>query len=439
VGNESTQPQRLVVVPASVVTAGVDADAFVETVVDAYRPYVQQAVGVVVRLHYAVPLLSGQLDQDTPTNASLQRVGEDVTYQRELGGRRYNVVERRYLLLPERSGALVLPGARFNGQAVGGFLDDLFGDGRKPLSAAAPVQRLQVQPVPADAPQPWLPLRDLRLRWLQAPTAARVGEATTLEIELQADGASAAQLPALELPQSADAQLFADPVQADERFQDGRPQTVLRRRIAVVPRQPGNLSLQAPRIEWWDAVNGVARSATLPPLLLQVAPAAAADADADADAQGGPAPSPAAIDDIASTGLATQARAAAPIAVLLLALLAALAVAQAWRRRARAAARADAPRLPSLAQALAAGELGEIAMALVRASGFPGENLDAVAARLRDPAQREAVQALQAARWGAGDSPQALRLLRAAFAQGPRWQVPARVADSLLPPLYPER
>lgn len=109
VGGADTTPLRLTVLPPSVQPASGDADAFVETVLDAAQPYVQQAVGMVVRLHVAVPLLSGQLDQDDAPGASLQRVGDDLQYQREIGGRRYNVVERRYLLIPERSGVLVIP------------------------------------------------------------------------------------------------------------------------------------------------------------------------------------------------------------------------------------------------------------------------------------------------------------------------------------------
>ena len=134
VDSTTTAPQRLVVLPPSVLPASGDADAFVETVLDAAQPYVQQAVGMVVRLHVAVPLLSGQLDQDDPPNASLQRVGEDLQYQREIDGRRYSVVERRYLLIPERSGPLVIPVAPST--AAWSLLRHLSG-WPQPLSAAA--------------------------------------------------------------------------------------------------------------------------------------------------------------------------------------------------------------------------------------------------------------------------------------------------------------
>ncbi|HSD17696.1 MAG TPA: BatD family protein [Thermomonas sp.] len=440
VGNTTTAPLQLTVVAPSVLPASGDADAFVDTVVDASRPYVQQAVGVQVRLHYAVPLMSGQLDQDPPSGASLRQVGEDLTYQREIEGRRYNVVERRYLLIPERSGVLVLPGARFNGQAMGGFFDQVFDDGRKAVSAAAPAKRLDVQPIPAQAAQPWLPLHDLKLRYSQAPTQARTGEAATVEIEVIADGASAAQLPPVTLADTSGVQLFADPPQVDEQFVDGRPRSILRRRIAIVPSQGGAVSIGGPRIEWWDAAQGVARTAMLPPLQLQVAPGEGVVAEtADTPAPGGSdanANLPTAIAGAWSRGWPWPA-------LLVVAGLAALA----WWRRSRARkpptpgpAPAAAPIAPvtSLQAALDAGDLAAIAQALGAAAGVRGDDLDAVRTRLDDTAQVDAISLLQAARWGAGDAPAARAALRRAFAKGARWRVATRASGSLLPPLYPE-
>lgn len=438
VGNATTQPQRLVVLPPSVLPASGDADAFVETVLDAAQPYVQQAVGMVVRLHVAVPLLSGQLDQDDPPNASLQPVGEDLQYQREIDGRRYSVVERRYLLIPERSGPLVIPGARFNGQAVGGFFDDLFGDGRKPLSAAAPVKRLLIRQIPANAPHPWLPLHDLKLRYVQAPTSGRVGEALSIELEAIADGASAAQLPALAISESADAQVFADPAQSDEQFIDGRPRTTVRRRIAIVPLRAGAISLPGPRIEWWDAAQGVVRTAMLPPLQLQVAAgnAAAAAPDVGSPAQHLPGTE--------ATSTTSALRRQAPWWLLGLGVLAALVW---WRKRAQPEPSGAPPpaaineleaTAPKLADALQSGDLAAIAWALSSEAGLDRDDLDGVRVRLDDERQRDAILQLQAARWGNADAGAVLATLRQAFAKGPRWRKPLARPAPLLPPLYPE-
>ncbi|WP_017114950.1 BatD family protein, partial [Xanthomonas vasicola] len=158
VGNERTEPLRLQVVgsandaaSSSGSAAGAPSaaqgneEAFVETRVDDPQPYVQQSVGVVVRLYFASQLASGELDLEAPDGASMQRVGDDVSSVKVLNGRQYNVVERRYLLVPERSGRLLLPPARFNGRSVGGFFDDYFGRGNGELSARSASIPLQVR------------------------------------------------------------------------------------------------------------------------------------------------------------------------------------------------------------------------------------------------------------------------------------------------------
>ena len=453
VGNASTAPLRLVVLEPAVQPASENADVFVETSVDALQPYVQQAVGVTVRLNYAVPLLSGQLELDPPARASLQRVGEDITYERLLGGRRYSVVERRFLLIPERSGPLLLAGARLNGITGGGFSGPMFDDDRRPLSAAAPDTRLQVRPIPDNAPQPWLPLRQLALRYLQAPTQAFAGQAAAIELELVADGATAAQVPVLELGAVADAQVFADPPRVEEQFVDGRPRTTVRRRFSLVPSKPGLLPLPGPRIRWWDAGSGSARIATLPPLQLQVAAgahAAGAEApptraeegatvEAPKDATSRPAgASPHSLD---------WKRALAWLLPLLLLLgaLAALAVNAARRRRARIPAGTSPPSRgpavappPSLDAALRSGDFGDIRRALAAQAGLQRDDFDTLLARLDDGTQVEALRRMQAARWGGGDLHAALQALRAAFAGGAHWRPTKQGAQSLLPPLYPD-
>lgn len=443
VGNATTVPLRLVVLPAATQPASANSDVFVETEVDAARPYVQQSVAVTVRLNYAVPLLSGQLDQDPPENASLQQVGEDLRYSRVLEGRRYNVIERHFLLIPERSGTLLLPGARFNGLRGVDSLDALFDNDRQPLSAAAPTRRLEVQPIPAAAPQPWLPLRSLELRYLRKPTRARAGAAVEVEIGMTAEGASDVQLPPLQLDAAHGVQVFADPAETDTRLVEGHLRASVRRTFALVPSQAGQLTIPGPKVVWWDAGAGVARTTQLPPLELDVAPAAGAAASATP----GPAAGP---QDRSATAPAASGGAVRTRALMWaaggLALLAVLGLGgYMWRqRRLRAARRAASvpgpaeARAVSLAAALAGDDLAAIAGALVRQAGATAEDLDAVQAGLEDPAQQAAVARLQAARWGAGDPQAALRALRSAFAGGARWRRAPAEGHDLLPPLYPD-
>lgn len=455
VGGRRTAPLSLAVTAPAAVPARAGDAVFIESEADAQSPYVQQAVGYVVRLYLGVPLVSGQLDQPEPDGASLRQVGDDIRYQREMRGRDYTVIERHYLLLPERSGTLSIPGPRFTGRGAGSFFDDMFGDGRRPLRASGAPRMLSVRAIPAAASQPWLPLRSLSLRWTQAPAAARAGAATTLTLEAVADGATAAQLPTLELPPVAGAQVFPDPPRRDEAFVDGRPQATVTRSFAVVPASAGTLRVEAPQLAWWDARAGVQRVATLPPVVLQVAPGGATPDIAPGSGPGGSGATTAAPRSTQSgdgagwmhvPGVQGRVRpwAFATVAFALLWLITFMWGLHRHPERSNAKSPAtpgDAPRRPAkdgLRRTLATGTLGEVADALRASARPPAASLDALRARLADPSQQAAVDALQRALWGGGDGAAARVALRAAFAGGPRWtsQAPPRERGPL-PPLYP--
>jgi hypothetical protein len=456
VGGSRTQPLTLQVGASSAsapAAANGTAAAFLETEVDDPTPYVQQSVGVVVRLFYAAQLLSGELVLDTPPGASLQRVGEDRTLVREVNGRRYNVVERRFLLIPERSGALVLPAAQFNGRSAGGFFNDMFGgDGR--LRAASAERTLQVQAQPASAPQPWLPLHGLRLRYTAAPTTGRAGEAATIVVEAVAEGATKAQFPELPVPDvGPGAQVFAEPPQFDETFNGSTPQLKATRRFAIVPRQPGSLTVPGLRMAWWDVAAGQPRNASLPDLQLDIAAGVGGNAapplpvDTTSALPGEPA--------AASTDLQLAPAQGAPRPWGWIALSAGLAVlwlltlVWGWRRRGRpvlarsapgvvpAASTASAYTRADLRRAMDAGGIDEIIAVLAGMGGV--QTLEQVLERLDDAQQRAALVQMQQVRWGGqgGDVGQARQELRRAFHDGPHWRPPAATQNNGLAPLYP--
>ena len=450
VGRATTAPLQLSVGPAVVSAARDGAPAFVEAEVDTQSPYVQQAVAYTVRLYYVVPLVSGQLEQPSPDGASLQRVGNDTQFTRDIDGRRYTVVERRFLLVPERSGTLTVPGARFEGRGVaGGMFDGLFNRGPRELSANGPPSVLSVRALPAGiAGRDWLPVRGVQARWLEAAPRARAGEAATLVLEVLFDGAVGTQLPDVALPAIDGAQVFAEAPQYDETYEDGRPQVRLTRRFSVVPQAAGRLRIAGPEIAWWDVGAGQARTAAAPALTLDVEPGALR---APPDRVG-----------IAGTVDPERAHAAGPgdaamapvwrWLALLFALLWLATASLAWRLYRRTApapalARPDAPAAtgtrPSPRQLrllLQTGEPAEIERALRVLVVPPAPDLDALHARLDAPEQRDALVAWRHARWGGGDLGAARRRLATAFRDGARVKPSARADDgAALPPLYPRR
>jgi hypothetical protein len=447
-GGERTAPLVLQVSAAPRPVAG-DAVAFIETEVDDRSPYVQQSVGVVVRLHFATQLASGELVLDTPAGASLQRVGDDVSSQREVGGRRYNVVERRFLLIPERSGKLQIPAARFSGRGVGGLFDEFMGrsDGR--LSASSAAITLDVRPQPGNAPQPWLPLKDLRLRYVEAPQQARVGEAFVIQIEAIAEGATRAQFPDLPVPSLGDAaQVFAEPAQFDESFRGTSPQLKIVRRYSIVPQQGGALTVPGVGLKWWDVATGQVRRSEVPALTLDVSGGTARVlpppiVDPQTTGAGIPADTALAPTDVQASRASGWMVAAIGFALLwLLTLIWALRRRGAASQPRIAAANITAdnalPDAAELRRAIDRGGLDEVAALLCRMGGV--SSLDAVIDALALPEQRDALQRLQRARWaGQGDVSEARAVLRQAFNKGPQWKTPAVVEKTVLAPLYPER
>lgn len=428
--------------PSAIATDAV----WIEAELDDPSPYVQQAVGLRLRLHYSVQLVSGQLDQPAPVGIVLHRVGNDLQYTRDVRGRRVQVIERRYVLVPERSGRIDLPPATFRGRGVGGLLHDFFGRGQRSLAADGPALVVDARPVPDGAPRPWLPLHGLQSRWLEMPDSVRAGEAFSVAVELVADGATAAQLEPPVLEVDAGAEVFPDPVQYDETVQDGRPRVRMVRRFSVLPERGGSLRIEAQATGWWDVGADRAMAGRLAPIELEVAPAAAGI---------GPWPGQGTGDGPAVRVPGVQGEVGAwPLATVAFALLWLLTLGWAlkWRERAAPGVVARDPGMRSagtsserreskraLRHALDAGDLGEVEAALCGLASPPARDLDALASLLAPGPQRDAIRALQRTRWGgdAGGVVQTRARIREVFRPGPRWQDGAEPDEEPLPPLYP--
>lgn len=460
VGAERTSALVLTVAPAapeSSMHAG--DDAFVEISAEPKNPYVQQQVRCTVKLYYAMNLTDGVLEDPHAPGVLVQKLGQDRSYQAELGGRVYHVVERRYALSVEGSGALTIPPLNFRGRAVTGNdpASMFFARGRE-LAARSDALALEVRPRPPAAEAgAWLPAQFLNYTLHGADGAvAHVGEPLTLTLELRAQGLAFEQLPELMLPAIDGAEVYPD--KSTTRTRDDGVWLIgeRQRKFAVVPTRAGVMKLPALRLAWWDTQNDRAAVIEIPAREIDVQLASGVAATPPAATEmpiestpGAPA-TPAPAKDLAFAPSADTSGwkwlALASFALWLITLFAAALL---WRRRVArrrtiTAANDDAaPRAARehLRRACAAGDAAAAARALLdagRAQGIDVRNLGELGEALGADDQRAALAQLERARFGRGDAAGACTAVAKAFAKGfVRPAVTIAVTPPLLAPLYP--
>jgi hypothetical protein len=462
VAGQQTPALTLSVQPA---TAGGSAggDVYVETSVEPRAPYVQQQIRLSVKLFYAVNLLDGNLAEPQGEGLLVRKLGQDSNYTASVGGHTYHVVERRYALFPEKSGALILPAIAFRGHAVQGnnSLDIFFNRGREIGARSAPVT-FDVRPRPAaSGDDTWLPARSLTLSasGIDASSTVRAGEPLTLTLRMQAQGLGFEQLPELKLPALDGVDIYPDKSNTQNR-DDGEWLFGQReRKFAIVPNRSGALTLPAISVSWWDTAHDRSETAVVPAMTLDVQPgaagaAAAANAPAAAATPSPSLPSAASPSDgeaiaiVAPDGAVSLWRSVA-LAAIVLWLTTLGVVAFAWRSRRQRVVNAP-PETASASEsrkrfreACAGADLAAASrelLAWAQQSRPQLRNLGEVARCVSDPAQRDAIGELERSRYGAVVTADLSATLQRVFRSGPAFAPPVGTsAATALPTLYPFR
>ncbi len=269
----SSQALTITVNAAPTVNPGLDPsrDFILEVDVDTTSPYVQQQVRLTVKLMFAVSLSDGNLSDPQSNAALIERLGEDASYRTQIQGRTYQVVERQYALTPQSSGPLRIDPVTLNGRRASGR--GFFNRGQ-PVSVASRVIDLQVRPRPTSyGDDPWLPARSLALNDQLSADSARVGEPLTRTLTLAAVGLPQSLLPALGMQPSEQYQVYPDQPARSGSSRDGWLISQLEQKIAIVPSQPGTITLPALQVVWWDVGTDQLRTASVAERVIEVLPA----------------------------------------------------------------------------------------------------------------------------------------------------------------------
>lgn len=445
-----TASLTLQVTAAAAEPAGADeqADVFIEVHAEPGQVYVGQQVSVVVRLFYAVNL-GGALDSPQVDGAQVVKLGDDLKYTAQRGGRSLRVLERRFALTPQRAGRLQIPALSFQGEVADPYDPGSFFGPSTPVGAHSTAVDIDVRPPPAAAgTDAWLPARALTLTLdgLDAGQPPRVGQPLNLTLILRATGLGADALPLPTLPALDGATVYPD--KAVDTTGNSGPWLlgVRQRAFAVVPERAGKLVIPALRVRWWNVLTDRAEVAQIPARELTVLPALGAPTTTTT-------PSTRSASDVAKPSASREPLPARTVPwrwIALGSLALWLASVLLWwivsrRRRAPVTSRTEDSvrvRRQTFRHAARQSDAAAQAHALLawaRAERPQIRDLGDLAAALADPDQRAAIAALQRRRYAptGDDGDRTDRALAQAFRRGFAWRAGDREPPPEVPPLYP--
>lgn len=247
-------------------------DLFLDAEISSAEAYVQQQLVFTVRIYTAVHFSDAALDPLTIDNALIEAPTE-TRYNTMVGGRNYQVIERRFAVFPQSSGELKIPSLNFQAY-VDGSRRSLLDRGRL-VRKRSPSKSITVKRPRSDFPgTTWLPAENLDIdeQWSQPPEQLTVGDSITRNLIIEAEGLLADQLPPLPLADIPGLKAYPDRAHTENATQQ---LPIVGRRsqsIAYIADQPGRYTLPAIRLPWWDTGTNSLRWAELPARQIVVKP-----------------------------------------------------------------------------------------------------------------------------------------------------------------------
>ncbi len=282
---------------------------FIVSHVTPAHPYVQSQVRLTIQVFTDEQLYRGTLDFSGHGAALVKQIGTDQYASTVRGGRSYQVITRRYVLFPLRSGTVRLAGPVLDGQVAvtrstspwnggfGGFFGQLV-QSTRPIEVRGNPIVLSVRPRPAgQSGGYWLPARQVTLsaQWSPATLRAHAGNPLTVTLHLRATGLTAGQLPNLAHLITPPAGLSAYPDQPKLRnTMQGNDMVGQRdQTLAFIANRAGHYTLPAITIHWWNTRANQARTVSIPGRTLTILAAPSGTAAAAATAASSELPHPA--------------------------------------------------------------------------------------------------------------------------------------------------
>lgn len=277
-GKEVSKPRSIKVLARAPSTLGKSTDdIFIDIDVNTKTPYVQAQVIYTVNLYRAITTTNASLSEPeiSGSQAVINKLGEDRSYETQRNGKRYVVIQRQYVIFPQSSGGLKIEPLIFQGQTgAGGFFNfDPFGPQPKSIVRRSAAIKLDVKPIPDSfTGKTWLPASQLAIQeqWSIDPGKLQQGEATTRTLTIKAIGLAASHIPAIDSKLPDILKQYPDQPEFEETNNANGFIGIRRDKMAIIPTEGGDFTLPAIKIPWWNTVTDKMELAELPERFIHV-------------------------------------------------------------------------------------------------------------------------------------------------------------------------
>jgi hypothetical protein len=260
--------------PNSILPKGqptVPAKIFLESVIDKKQGWVQSQFIFTVRLLRTVNIAGGSLTEPETSDpdAIISKISED-NYQTTRNGIRYEVIERRYAIFPQRSGVLKIYPLTFEGRVNTTQPRTIFDQFRmsgqlKRLRSKAVEATVKAAPKTVNL-QDWLPSANVQLieEWSDDADKLKAGEPVTRTITIIAEGLSGVQLPDLNFKEINNIKQYADKSVVENRKNSKGITGIKQIKIALIPAGAGTYTLPEIKLQWWNTKTNKKEVARIP-------------------------------------------------------------------------------------------------------------------------------------------------------------------------------
>lgn len=277
IGKERSEPFTLRILPQEDdLEAAGNSKIKLRANVSEEEVYVQQQLVFTIRIYRSVVARSQQITPIRVSNAVVEQLGENKTFDVVKGGNSFRVVEQRFAIFPQQSGDMTIEPMTYSAT----ILEDNKGRSPwkrsqlKPISLSTQKYTIKVKPKPKNAAEPWLPASNIQLEseWQPANQTFTVGTPANFDFIIKGTGLLKTQLPTVTFPEQEGITIYRDSPQYRQIYNRFGVNSYHLEKIAVIPSLSGDITVPEVKIPWWNVKTDQQEYAILPAKTFYVEP-----------------------------------------------------------------------------------------------------------------------------------------------------------------------